>query len=81
MLSYILGVAMLKDWISWSQNTFRRSWSWSPDLGSTATLVVSLCPYIRRFTISITAWWLRKSSKVTGKKSKNQPENLKIDNF
>jgi len=28
----------------------------------------------------ISAWWFQTSSKVTGKKSKNQPENLKIGN-
>jgi len=28
----------------------------------------------------ISAWWLRTSSKVTGKKSKNQPKNSEMDN-
>jgi len=29
----------------------------------------------------ISAWWLRISSKLSGKKSKKQPENSKMDNF
>jgi len=29
----------------------------------------------------ISTWWLRKSSKFSGKKSKKQPENSEMDNF
>jgi len=32
----------------------------------------------RSLTMIISTWWLRTSSKLTGKKSKNQVENLKI---
>jgi len=28
-----------------------------------------------------TQWWLQTSSKLTGKKSKKQPDNSDIDNF
>jgi len=31
-------------------------------------------------TLIISAWWLRISSKLSGKKSKKQPENLEMDN-
>jgi len=39
-----------------------------------------LHPWIRRFTMIISAWWLRTSSKLSGKKSKIQPENSEMDN-
>ena len=32
---------------------------WSYDIGSTRTLVTLLRPWIRRFTMIISAWWLR----------------------
>jgi len=32
------------------------------------------------FTMIISAWWLRTSSKFSGKKSKKQPETVKMDN-
>jgi len=36
--------------------------------------------WIRRFTMIISAWWLRTSSKLSGKKSKKQPKNSETDN-
>ena len=39
---------------------------WSNDLGSTRTLVTLFRPWIRRFTMIISAWWLRTSSKFSG---------------
>jgi len=39
-----------------------------------------LRPWIRRFTMIISAWWLRTSSKFSGNKSKKQPENSELDN-
>ena len=36
---------------------------WSNGLGSTRTLVTLLRPWIRRFTMIISAWWLRTNSK------------------
>ena len=40
---------------------------------SVATL---LCPWIRRFTMIISALWLRKSTKFRWKEAKRQPKNL-----
>ena len=38
----------------------------SNDLGSTRTLITLLRPWIRRFTMIISAWWLQTSSKFSG---------------
>jgi len=55
----------------------RRPW----DLCSTPTLIGTLmCPWIMHFTMIISAWWLRTSSKFNGKNLKNQPENSEMDN-
>ena len=48
----------------WVKASFLRR-PWSHDLGSTPTLVRLLRPGIRRFTMIISAWWLRTSSKFT----------------
>ena len=48
----------------------------SHDLGSTRTLVMLLHPWIRRFTMIISAWWLQTSSKFTWEEVIRQPENL-----
>jgi len=45
------------------------------------SLVTLLIPWIRRFTMIFAAWWLRISSKFSGKKSKKQPENAEMDNL
>ena len=45
-------------------------------VGSTGTLVSLLRPWIRRFTMIISAWWLRTSSKFMWEEVKGQPENL-----
>jgi len=39
-----------------------------------------LRPWIKRFTMIISAWWLRTSSKFSGKKTKKQPENSETYN-
>jgi len=39
-----------------------------------------LHPWIRCFTMIISAWWLRTSSKFSAKKSKKQPKNSEMDN-
>ena len=53
------------DWIGsvaeWAKASFYRR-LWSHDLGSTPTLVTLLRLWIRRFTMIISAWWLRTSS-------------------
>jgi len=51
---------------------------WRPcDLGLTPTLINTLLrPWIRHFTILISAWWLRTSSKLSGKKSKETTGKL-----
>jgi len=36
-----------------------------------------LRPWIKRFTMIISAWWLRTSSKFSGKKSKNNRKTRK----
>jgi len=36
---------------------------------------------LRLFTMIISAWWLRTSSKFSGKKLKRQPENSEMDNI
>ena len=46
------------------------------DRGSTRTLVTLLRPWIRRFTMIISAWWLRTSSKFMWEEFIRQPENL-----
>ena len=43
---------------------------------STRTLVTLLRPWIRRFTMIVSAWWLRTNSKFTWKEVKRQPESL-----
>ena len=40
------------------------------DLGSTPTLVTLLRPWIQRFTMIISAWWFRTSSKFNGREFK-----------
>ena len=45
-------------------------------ISSTRTLVTLLRPWIRRFTIIISAWWLRTSSKFMWEEVKRQPESL-----
>jgi len=47
---------------------------------STPDRIALLSPWIRRFVMVISAWWLRTSSKLTGKKLKKQPKDLKIGN-
>jgi len=48
-------------------------WSWQRDLCSTPIHAALLFPpWKRRFTIIFSAWWLRTSSNLTGKKSKNK---------
>jgi len=49
-------------------------------LCSTLTLIAQLHPWIRHFTTIISAWWHRTNSKLSGKKSNQQPENLEISN-
>ena len=49
----------------------------SHDLGSTRTLVTSLRPWIRRFSMIISAWWLRTNGEFTWEEIKRKPENLK----
>jgi len=39
-----------------------------------------LRPWIRCLTMIISAWWLRTTSKLSGKKSEKQPENSEMDN-
>ena len=41
---------------------------WLHDLGSTRTLITLLRPWIRRFTIITSAWWLWTSIKISGQK-------------
>ena len=51
--------------------------SWPHHLGSTRTLVTFLRPWIKRFTMIISAWWLRTSSEFSAKK---QNVNRKVRN-
>ena len=44
-------------------------------MGSTRTLVPLLRPWIRRFAMIISAWWLWTSSKFMWEEFKGQPEN------
>ena len=48
--------------------------TWSNDLGSIRTLVTFLCPWIGRFTMIISAWWLRTSSKFQWTKIWKNPQ-------
>ena len=45
-------------------------------MSSTSTLVTLLRPWIRRFTIIISAWWLRTSSKFTWEEVKTSTGKL-----
>ena len=45
-------------------------------MSSTRTLVTLLSPWIRRFTIIISAWWLRTSSKFTWEEVKTSTGKL-----
>ena len=45
-------------------------------MSSTHTLVTLLRPWIRRFTIIISAWWLRTNSKFTWEEVKTSTGNL-----
>ena len=45
-------------------------------MSSTRTMVELLRPWIRRFTIIISAWWLRTSSKFMWEEVKRQQESL-----
>ena len=45
-------------------------------MSSTRTLVMMLRPWIRRFTIIISAWWLRTSSKFTWEEVKTSTGKL-----
>ena len=49
---------------------------WLHDLGSTRTLVTLLCPWIRRFTMTISGWWLRTSSKFIGQNFEETHRNI-----
>ena len=50
---------------------------WSHDLGSTRTLLVTLLrPWIRRFGISFSAWWLRTSRKFNGQEFEEIHRNI-----
>ena len=49
----------------WVKASFVRR-PWSNGLGSTLTPVTLLCPWIIRFMMIISAWWLWTSSKVSG---------------
>ena len=48
----------------------------SNDLGSTRTLVTLLRPWIRRFTMIISAWWLQTSSKFSGQEFQEIHKNI-----
>ena len=52
----------------------RRPWSNGP--GSTCTLVTLLRPWIRRFTMIISAWWLRTSSEFSGQEFEEIHRNI-----
>ena len=45
-------------------------------LGSTHTLVMLLRPWIRRFMMIISAWWLRTSSKFSGQEFEEIHSNI-----
>ena len=50
---------------------------WSNDLGSTRTLVMLLRFWIRRFTMIISAWYVRTSSKFSGQKFEEIHRNVR----
>ena len=49
---------------------------WSNDLGSTRILVTLLRPWIRRFTMIISAWWLWTGSKFSGQEFEEIHRNI-----
>ena len=59
----------------WVKASFLRR-PWSNGLGSTRTLVTLLRPWIRRFTMIISAWWLRTSSKFSGQEFEEIHRNI-----
>ena len=59
----------------WIKASFLRR-NWSHDGGSNLTLVTLLRHWIRRFTMIISAWWLRTSSKFSGQEFEEIHKNL-----
>ena len=49
---------------------------WLHDLGSTRTLATWLSPWIKRFMVIISAWWLWTSSKVSGQEFEEIYRNI-----
>ena len=50
----------------------------SHDLGSTRTLFALLRRWIRRFTMIISTWWFRTSSKFCGKEFEEIQRNIRL---
>ena len=59
----------------WVNASFLRR-PWSNGLGSIRTLVTLLRSWIRRFTMIISAWWLRTSSKFSGQEFEEIHRNI-----
>ena len=51
-------------------------WSWFHDLGSIRSFVILLRPWIRRFTMNISARWLRTSSKFSEQEFEQIHKNI-----
>ena len=63
---------------AWPKRLRRRFYDDSDRMiwGSTRTLVTLLLPFIKRFKMIISTWWLQTSSKFVWKEVKRQPESL-----